>query len=203
MANRPNIIEQNNEPECTKTTTIGRALVVLAFCIALGCVCISVIRSYRAGNLFQPVNIVSPSSLDAPSGNPDSATTIYSTGQTIDVDDKQIAVLGVERDYQPAQPGFATHPGCEFVRVTVSITNNAKTSTTYNNWNFFVEQDDRTLVYHDLATMSDPDELGYGNLGHGENVVGSVIFEIPADNQRLILHYIDDFNSESETLIRL
>lgn len=114
-------------------------------------------------------------------------STIYSIGETARVGDLSITVNSITRNFSTGNRFDTPDDGMEYVKVNLTIANNSKNRADYSPFDFELENGDGDI--HDYATSLQDDHLGSGSLAADGRKTGSLVFEVPAKDTRLTLHY--------------
>jgi hypothetical protein len=129
--------------------------------------------------------------------------TEFNVGETIAFDGKEVIVTSVERDWSSDNQYMQPDEGKEFVKVNVTILNTSKNRASYNTFDWEIQDSGGAIEGISFYTYSESDSLGSGELVEGGTKSGSLIFEVPAGDPGLILHYNPSFWSSKEVTIRL
>lgn len=99
-------------------------------------------------------------------------------GQEVDLDRVGLKVLVNEvRDYESTNGLIQPRPGCRFLVLDVTLTNQSEETVSHSDLDFQL-QDDKYRSYNVGLTDLEP-SLGYGTLQPGESVRGFLSFELP------------------------
>lgn len=124
---------------------------------------------------------------------------VFNKGDTVKYGDCQLTVTKVEKsqgeDYHKAKSGK------EFVIVTVKIKNTGKKTLDYNPLYFQMQNSKGQLDNVTYITINQDTELESGKLTSGGEVEGSVVFEEPKDDEKLVLQYQDNFFADGAKIM--
>jgi hypothetical protein len=127
--------------------------------------------------------------------------TVFKVGDVIAYDGQEILVESVERNYtiEYSNPD----EGKEYVKVNIQIENKSDERISYNSYNW--ELEDSTGDIQDPAIQGSmvDDYLSHGELASGGKKSGSLIFEVPKDDTKLILYYKSSLWSDDSIEIQL
>ena len=132
-----------------------------------------------------------------------SEQTSFKVGDVIAFDEKKVTVVSVERNWDTGNQFIKPDAGNEFVKVQVSIENNAKNEAMYNTFDWKL-QDSKGVI-------KDVDSVGYGvegALSSGElapdgKVAGFLVFEVTNGDAGLTLRYNPSFWSDRKIEVKL
>ena len=114
--------------------------------------------------------------------------TEFKVGETASFDDKTITVTSVQRNYDTGNQYAQPESGKEFVIVTVTITNDSKTTLDYNTYEFKMQDSNGVQQSEAIMALSEG-KLNSGSLAAGGKVSGKVAYEVPKDDAGLKLLY--------------
>lgn len=130
------------------------------------------------------------------------AQTTFKVGDVISYDNKEIVVSDVVRNYDSGNQYITPSDGKEYVKVTVSITNKSDKKADYNAYDWKME--DSTGDIKSYTYVSDDNALNSGDLAAGGTKVGTIVYEVPAGDAGLKLHYQPNmFLDDKEIVIEL
>lgn len=133
------------------------------------------------------------------SNEPTSTQTEFKVGDIISVKDAEVTVISVERNYSTGSPYFKPKDGKEYVKVNLQIVNKSNDKISYNTLDWKIEDSNGVIEdYLSAAMAAADDSLDSGDLAVGGKKVGSIVFEVPAGDAKLKLHYkpVLSFNDE-------
>lgn len=142
-------------------------------------------------------------------GTPESAqgtssNSEYAVGDIIAIDGKEVAVAKVERNYSTGNSYATPKTGKEFVRMTLELKNSSDDTVPYYAIDWKMEDSEGSLdTYSITGSLSDDSALGSGELTSGGKKTGTLVFEVPAGDTNLRLHYQPSFWSNKEVIIKL
>lgn len=93
--------------------------------------------------------------------------------------------------------------GKEFLIVTVTLKNNGEDEFDYNPYNFSVQDSNGTVTDITFTTVDSDTSMESGSLVSGGKVSGTLAFEVPKKDKKLMLRYQPDFWSDKEIQINL
>jgi len=112
--------------------------------------------------------------------------TEFAVGETIDIDNKQLTVTSIERNYETGNQFSKPESGNEFVLVTVTIQNNSKSDLMYSTFNFQL-QDSNGVKHNEAITALTEGRLNTGTLAPAGKITGKLAYEVPKDDTGLKL----------------
>lgn len=93
--------------------------------------------------------------------------------------------------------------GSEYLIVSVTIKNNGEDEISYNPYNFSVQNGEGQVNDIAFTTVNTDTSLSSGELVGGGSVSGTLAFEVPKNDKKLLLRYQPDFLSDKEIQIHL
>ncbi len=93
--------------------------------------------------------------------------------------------------------------GKEYVTVMLSIFNNGDSQVSYNEFDFSLQNSSGQVSDVIFTTIDEDTALNSGELVAGGTVKGSLTFEAPKNDKKLVLRYQPDFWSDKEIQIHL
>lgn len=93
--------------------------------------------------------------------------------------------------------------GKEYVTVMLSIFNNGDSQVSYNEFDFSLQNSSGQVSDVIFTTIDEDTALNSGELVVGGTVKGSLTFEAPKNDKKLVLRYQPDFWSDKEIQIHL
>ena len=126
----------------------------------------------------------------------------FGTSEPITFDGATVTVTNVERNWDP-QDGYTTpSEGSEYVRVQVEIKNDSDKRISYNTFDWKIQNSNGQITDMDMAGYGEG-SLGSGELSVGGSTSGALVFEAPAGDEGLVLHYEPSFWSNRGVEIKL
>lgn len=121
---------------------------------------------------------------------------VYKIGETAEVGDLDIVVISITRNFSTGNRFDTPDDGMEYVKVNLTLSNSSRKKTVdYSPLDFELENGDGDI--HNYATSLQDDHLGSGSLAAGGKKTGSLVFEVPAKDTQLTLHYDDYENGKA------
>lgn len=121
---------------------------------------------------------------------------IFAVGQTVKNSNVEMTVNKVEHsdggDYDKP-----SHPGDEFVIVTITMKNDGTSTASYNPLDFKMQNSDGQLTDMAITGVNDKTDLQSGDLASGGHVTGTIAFEEPKGDKGLMLQYQGNFWDDS------
>lgn len=115
-----------------------------------------------------------------------------------------MAITGVERNYTSNNQFVTPADGKEFVLLNVEVKNVSDDKKTYLSTDWKIEDNDGALESVNIgACAADDGCLNTGDLVAGGKKNGTLIFEVPAGQQSLKIHYKPSFSFEKEAIIEI
>lgn len=128
----------------------------------------------------------------------------FKVGDVIKIEDQEVLVSGVKRNYTPANEFVTVPEGKEYVKVDVQVQNKSKDTQDYNTLYWKMETSDGVIDDYMSAMMAQADDaFGSGDLAADGTKKGSIVFEIPKDDKVLKLHYKPNLFTSREAVIEL
>ena len=128
--------------------------------------------------------------------------TDFKVGDVISVDNAEISVTKVERNYSTGNQYITPKSGKEFVKATISIENKSNDTIPFNIFNWNIEDSSGVIDSYSVLASAD-DSLGSGDLAKGGKKIGTIVFEVPAGDTNLKIHYKPSMFSSKEVIIHL
>ena len=129
--------------------------------------------------------------------------TAYTVGQAIDFDNKKVTVTNVERNWQSGNQFIVAESGNEFVKIQVSIENNSDAQVSYNTFDWKMQNSQGVIKDVDGSTYTIEGGLNSGELAPAGKVSGFMIFQVPSEDNGLILTYSPSFFSDKKIQVKL
>jgi len=135
-------------------------------------------------------------------GGSSQGQTEFVVGDVIAFDGKEVTVKSVERNWNSGNQFITPKDGKEFVKVNVLIENKSDNVVSYNVFDWKIQDSDGSIETTSIGASAD-DDLSSGELAKGGKKSGSIVFEVPAGDTGLKLHYQPSFWSNKEIIIKL
>lgn len=133
-----------------------------------------------------------------------SEQTEFNVGDVIPVKNAEITVNSFERNYSPANEYIKAKDGKEYVKVNLTVQNKSDETIPYNTLEWKIEDSNGSIEdYMSAAMASADDNLGSGELAAGGKKSGSIVFEVPAGDAKLKLHYKALWTTDKEIIVNL
>lgn len=133
-----------------------------------------------------------------------SSNNEHAVGDIIAIDNKEVVVTKVERNYSTGSSYAVPKAGREFVRVTLEIKNNSNDTVSYYSIDWKMEDSEGALDTSSFTgSLNDDNTLSSGELTSGGKKTGTLVFEVPAGDTNLKLHYQPSFWSNKDVIIKL
>lgn len=130
--------------------------------------------------------------------------TTFKVGDVIKSGDFEVTITSVQRDYVSANQFIEPDDGREFVLLNVEVKNVSDDKKTYLSTDWRIEDNDGALESVSLgACIADDTCLDSGDLVAGGKKTGSLIFEVPAGQEGLKVHYKPSLSFEKEAIIEI
>lgn len=128
----------------------------------------------------------------------------FKVGDVVKIEDQEILVSSVKRNYAPVNEFVKVPEGKEYVKVDVQVQNKSKDTQDYNTLYWKMETSDGVIDDYMSAMMAQADDaFGSGDLAADGTKKGSIVFEIPKDDKALKLHYKPNLFTSREAVIEL
>lgn len=116
----------------------------------------------------------------------------YAIGETFDHNGVSVTVNEVER-IEPGELDFLDE-GDNYIRINLTINNNSDKEVPYNPLNFEIQTSDGNVMDSFTFPPSNSDKvMTSGKLTQGGTYTGNLFYEVPADDNGLILRYEPSF----------
>ncbi len=125
----------------------------------------------------------------------------FAVGDVISYDNVEITVVSVERNYNTGNQFITPEEGKEYIRVSVKIENKTDDKISYNSYDWEIQDSDGDI--QNVALYTQDGALSSGELAAGGKKTGDLFFEVPKDDDGLILHYEVSFWSNKTIKIKL
>lgn len=149
------------------------------------------------GNTTQPGGETAATNEQTKTGQND----VYKVGDTIKLGDNKLTVNEVKKlqgsEYDKPKSGN------EFVIVKVTIENAGKSQISYNPFDFKLENSQGQITDQTFTTLDQDTSLQSGELAPGGKVSGTIPFEAPKNDPKLILQYSPSFWSNDMIKVNL
>ncbi len=127
----------------------------------------------------------------------------FKVGDVISFDDKELTVIAVKRNYNTGNQFSVPKSGKEFIKISVEIENKSKSEIYYNSYNFKLKDSNGSIKDLESETYSLDDSLDSGKLASNGKISGSMIFEVPKNDNNLTLIYEPSFWSSRRIEVKL
>lgn len=129
---------------------------------------------------------------------------VFKVGDVVAIEDQEVSVVNVTRDYQPTSDIFSPKDGKEYVKVDLKIHNTSSENGSYNALYWQIEPENGELIdYMNAAFAQADDSLSSGELTPGGTKTGSIVYEIPQGSATLKMHFKPNIISGREAVIEL
>ncbi len=141
----------------------------------------------------------------AQTSSPDANTNApFAVGDVVSIDNQEISVVSVERNYSTGNSYITPDEGKEYVKVNLQIQNKSDDTKSFNAFNWQMENGDGVIAgYTDAMLAQAKDGLGSGDLAAGGTKKGSIVFEVPEGDTALKVHFKPSLFSDKEVVINL
>lgn len=136
------------------------------------------------------------------SGSSSDANTPFAVGDIISLDGQEVSVVSVERAYDTGNQFVTASDGNEYVKVNLQIKNNSDETKSFNAFDWKMEDSNGVIDTYEIIAQAD-DALNSGDLASGGTKKGSLVFEVPAGDAGLKLHYKPNMFSSKEVIVNL
>lgn len=128
----------------------------------------------------------------------------YAVGEAATINGQEVTVLSVERNYQTGNEYVHPSDGKEFVKINLQIVNNSDDRVSYNAFNVKIEEGDGNIHDYSSSVLAQADDsIGHGELSVGGRKTGSIVFEVPAGDSNLKLHFKPSSITSKEVVFKL
>lgn len=128
----------------------------------------------------------------------------FTIGDIISVDGQEVSVVSVERNYTTGNEFIQPSSGKEYIKINLQIQNKSKDTKSFNALNWEIESSDGVIDDYMKAMLAQADDsLGSGDLAAGGAKKGSIVFEVPAGDAELKVHFKPNLWSSKEVIIKL
>lgn len=125
----------------------------------------------------------------------------YLLGEIAELKELNIQVTGVE--YSSGSEYDKPKDGYEYAIVNLAIKNVSDSSQSYNVYNFSVQNTNGQIENQTFSTINSDTALGSGELAPGGIVSGSIIFEVPTNDNGLKVLFSDNIFSDKNIVFDL
>lgn len=131
------------------------------------------------------------------------AEKTFKVGDVISIDDQEMTINSVERDWKTRNEYIKAKDGKEYVRLNVTLKNNSNDKISYYS-SYWTMEDSDGAIENSTIVVGDDDTLSYGELAAGGKKSGNLIFEMPKGANGLKVHYKPSFwSGDREAIIEL
>lgn len=128
----------------------------------------------------------------------------FAVGDTIAIDGQEVKVVSVEHNYTPTQQYVTLPEGKEYVKLNLQIRNNSSSTIDYNALYWTIEDSTGDIInYSGAAFAQADDQLNSGQLAAGGTKNASIVFEVPAGDTKLKVHFKPNLFLDREAIINL
>lgn len=168
-------------------------------------VCVAAIAIGAASQGNKATKVEETDSTTSSSTSTDATSTVFNAGDVISYEGMEIAVTDVVRNYVFPEDAYVVDAatGKEYVKVTVSITNNTDSKISYNVYDWEIQDSTGDIQTINGYVYSLDNGLSSGELAAGGTKTGDLLFEVPLDDTGLILHYSANILSDETLQIKL
>lgn len=154
-----------------------------------------------ASSSDEATNQKSDSSQNDTNAKDSDSKTEYVVGDTIKLDDRDVIVTKVKRNYSTGNQFAKPESGNEFVLVTIKVKNTSDSSIDYNSYNFKLQDSEGVQKDEDISVLSEG-QLNSGSLATGGKVSGKIGFQVKKGDKKLALLYSEPslFSDKSITI---
>ncbi|MFA5030369.1 MAG: DUF4352 domain-containing protein [Patescibacteria group bacterium] len=124
--------------------------------------------------------------------------TEYAVGDTVKISDYTMTINKIERKWQSPANYDKPESGREYVLAEVTITNEGKSSISYNTFDFKM-QDSNGVQKTEAYTMA-TNKLNSGDLAPGGKITGNLVYDVPLDATGLKLLFNPTFWGKTVTV---
>lgn len=125
----------------------------------------------------------------------------FKVGDTIAIDDREMTVKSVQRNYIPKY--MKAGEGKEYVLVEIEFSNKSDEQISWMSSEWKMEDSNGAVESSAIGANDEEDILNYGELAPGGKKSGSIVFEVLKDDQKLKLHYQPNMFSDRKAIIEL
>lgn len=133
------------------------------------------------------------------SGESEPTQQFISLNETAILDGSEIMVSSVTRNFTPEYGTPAD--GKEYIEVAVNIKNKSNENISYNPYHWRIETSNGEV--YDYSWVTGTNDLHSGELTANGERAGTIVFEVPKDDNNLKLHYKPNAWSDKEIIIDL
>lgn len=127
--------------------------------------------------------------------------SIYKLNDVIELKGNVLTVTNVKKskgtEYEKPKNGY------EFLIVYIKLVNKSNDRFMYNSFDFKVQNSKGVIVDQSFRSIDNDTRLEYGELNPNGEVTGTLVFETPVDDSKLILEYKPSFWSDNTIKIYL
>lgn len=142
-----------------------------------------------AASVDNSINNYSNSNTSSFTNNSTNQVVTGKVGEPVSVDDVQLTVNSVTRNYAPESKYYEPESGKEFIAVNVTVKNNSTQSVNIGTYSFKVRDSAGLELYNSYVGQL-TGELETGSLATGGgNTTGLIVFEVAKDDANLVLKF--------------
>lgn len=127
-------------------------------------------------------------------------TKEFKVGDVISIDNREMTVEKVQRNWSSEYS--KPKDGKEYIMVTVKLENKSDETISYNSGEWKLENGEGAIDTSALVLGND-DAMSYGDLAAGGKKSGTIVYEVPAGDTNLKLHYKPNLFVDREAIVTL
>lgn len=128
----------------------------------------------------------------------------FSVGDIISIDNQEVSIISVDRDYTPQQQYTSLGEGKEYIKVNLQIKNKSNSTIDYNALYWTIEDSNGDIINYSSAALAQADDsLNSGQLATGGTKSASIVFEVPTNDGGLKVHFKPNLFLDREAVINL
>lgn len=132
----------------------------------------------------------------------DNSQKTFKVGDIIAIESQEMTITSVDRNWNSSNQFVKPAEGKEYIKVNITLTNKSDDKMSYLSNAWKIEDKDGALENAAVVVGND-DNLTYGEITAGGKKAGSLIFEVPAGDTNLKIHYGPSLWSGREAIIEL
>lgn len=124
----------------------------------------------------------------------------FRVGDVIAVENQEMTVVSVERNWSSEYS--KPKDGKEYIIVTVKLENKSDDKLSYTSGDWDLEDGDGAIS-NPAFVLGNDNDISYGELAAGGKKSGTIVYEIPAGDTNLKIHYKPSLFSSRDVIVEL
>lgn len=132
--------------------------------------------------------------------NKEEKSTTFKVGDVIAVEDQEMTVVSVERNWSSEYS--KPKDGKEYIIVTVKLENKSDDKISYTSGDWDLEDGDG-VISNPTFVLGNDNDISYGELAAGGKKTGTIVYEVSAGDTNLKIHYKPSLFSSRDVIVEL